>query len=76
MSQTLDFTVIGEQTIHCSGCEERISKALHRMAGIDDVQASAQTQHVVVSINPERASAKEVREKLEQMGYHVAPQEG
>lgn len=75
MTQTVDFTVTGEQTIHCNACEQRITKALHRLPGIQDVQASSQTQHVVVTLNPERASAQEVRAKLEQMGYHIAPQE-
>ncbi len=74
MTQTLDFTVTGEQTIHCNACEERITKALHRVPGIQEVQASSQTQHVVVTINPERANAEQVRAKLEQMGYQVAPQ--
>ncbi len=71
MTQTLAFTVTGEQTIHCSGCEERISKALHRLPGIHEVQASSQTQRVVVTINPDRANSDQVRSKLEQMGYQV-----
>ncbi len=40
---TLDFTVIGAQTIHCAGCEQRIGNALRRLPGIREVEASHRT---------------------------------
>lgn len=44
MKKNLDFTLVGEPKIHCAGCEERIGNALKRLPGIEQVQASAQTQ--------------------------------
>ncbi len=70
---TLDFTVIGEQTIHCAGCEQRIGNALHRLPGIREVAASHQTQGVRVAIDPAQVDAAQIRGKLEQLGYEVAP---
>lgn len=44
MPRTVEFTVTGAQRIHCAGCEERIRRALRRLPGIQEVQASADTQ--------------------------------
>ncbi len=73
MARTIDFTVTGEQTIHCAGCEDRIGKALRRMPGVWDVRASAQTQRVEVTIDPQHVAPDQVQAKLEQLGYQVVP---
>ena len=73
MTQTVHYTVTGEQKIHCAGCEERIRHALRRLSGGKDVQASAETQQVVVSFDPARVTPDQVRAKLEWLGYRVQP---
>ncbi len=73
MTQTTQYTVTGEEKIHCASCEQRIDNALRRVPGVQDVQASAQTQQVQVTINPDQTSADQVQAKLEQLGYQVAP---
>ena len=76
MTRMMEFAVTGEPKIHCAGCEERIGNALRRLPGIQDVQASAQTQRVVVTIDPTQVRPDQVRAKLEQLGYQVRSQEG
>ncbi len=71
MGRTLNLIVTGERKIHCAGCEERIGNALRRLPGIQDVQASADTQKVVVTFDPDTVNADQVRAKLEQLGYRV-----
>jgi copper chaperone CopZ len=71
MARTLNLTVTGEQKIHCTRCEDRMGNALRRLPGIQDVQASADTQKVVVTFDPDTVSADQVRVKLEQLGYRV-----
>ncbi len=71
MARTLNLIVSGEQKIHCAGCEERIGNALRRLPGIQDVQASADTQKVVVTLDPDTVNVDQVRAKLEQLGYRV-----
>jgi copper chaperone CopZ len=71
MAQTLHYTVTGEQKIHCAGCEERITNALRRLPGVQDVQASHETQRVAVTFDPAEVSADKVKAKLVQLGYHV-----
>lgn len=76
MTQTIDLKVIGEPTIHCAGCEQRIGNALRRLPGVQEVDASAQTQHVVVEIDPNQVSPEEVQSRLEHLGYAVTPAGG
>lgn len=71
MAQTENFTVSGEQKIHCAGCEERITNALRRLAGVQDAQASHDTQRVVVTFDPARVSPDKVKAMLQQLGYQV-----
>ena len=72
MTQTLDFTVIGEQKLHCPSCEQRVVTALRRLSGVQNVRASAPTQQVVVRFDPNQLRAEQVRAKLEHLGYEVA----
>jgi copper chaperone CopZ len=71
MTQTVEFVVTGEETIHCPSCEQRIRNALRRVPGVQDVRASAQTQQVVVILDPEQVSPEQVRARLQQLGYEV-----
>jgi copper chaperone CopZ len=73
MAQTLEFVVTGEDKMHCAGCEQRVSNALRRLPGVQDVRASAATQQVLVTINPAQVGSEQVRAKLEQLGYKVTP---
>jgi copper chaperone CopZ len=76
VAEKLDFKVVGEQTIHCASCEQRIDRALHRMPGVEDVHASTQTQHVEVAIDPDQVRPEQVQAKLEQLGYETIPYGG
>jgi copper chaperone CopZ len=71
MAQTLEFVVAGEAQLHCAGCEQRVRNALRRLPGVQEVQASATTQHVLVTVEPGEVDAEQVRAKLEQLGYEA-----
>ena len=73
MAQTLEFMVTGEDKMHCAGCEQRVSNALRRLPGVQEVRASAATQQVLVTIDPAQVGSEQVRAKLEQLGYKVTP---
>jgi copper chaperone len=72
MTTTVQFEVVGEEKIYCEGCESRIATGLRRLAGVEDVQASTETQRVRVIIDPARTSEDEVRARLVQLGYQTA----
>lgn len=76
MTQTAEFTVTGEQTIHCEGCEQRIGRALGRLDGVEEARASADSQRVVVEFDPEKIGPDEVRERLGFLGYEAVGSTG
>jgi Cu+-exporting ATPase len=76
MTQTINFTITGEQKLHCAGCEQRVRAALRRIPGIQDVQPSAQKQQIGVTIDPAQVTPEQVQVKLAQMSYEVAPEDG
>jgi copper chaperone CopZ len=71
MSETINFTVTGETSIHCAGCEQRISRALRRIPGIQNVQTSIPHQQIVVTFEPTRVSSELIQTKLGEIGYEV-----
>ncbi|MDP9440157.1 MAG: heavy-metal-associated domain-containing protein [Actinomycetota bacterium] len=71
MTRTTTFTVTGEQKMHCEGCEQRIDRALRRLPGVRDVEASAESQRVIVEMDPEQVGPEQVRERLDLLGYEV-----
>jgi copper chaperone len=71
MVNTTEFVVTGEQKIHCEGCEQRIDRALRRLPGVLGVEASSQSQRVLVEMDPERVGPEEVRDRLDLLGYEV-----
>lgn len=74
MTQTVDFSVTGENPIHCAGCEQRISNALKRLPGVASVEASAKTQRVRVAFDPAQMSVAQLRDKLERAGFAATPE--
>ena len=76
MTRTIEFTVTGEDKLHCAGCEQRVGHTLRRLAGVQDIWASAESQQVVVTIDPTQVSPQQVQSKIEQLGYEVMPQGG
>jgi P-type Cu+ transporter len=71
MAQTVELVVTGEEKMHCAGCEQRVSNALRRLPGVQEVRANATTQHVLVTIDPSQVGADQVQAKLEQLGYQA-----
>lgn len=71
MSTRIDFTVIGKEKMHCSGCEGRIRFALQRLPGVQHAAADARTQRVSVAFNPAEVTADQMREQLYLMGFEV-----
>lgn len=70
--ENLQFEVVGERKINCSRCEARIGDGLRQLQGVENVQASAETQRVSVTIDPAQVSSDRLRTELEELGYKVA----
>jgi copper chaperone CopZ len=73
MIQALNYEIVGEEKMHCGGCESRVSSALKRLDGVRDVSASAADQRVVVTVNTGQVSSEQIEQRLAQLGYEVRP---
>ncbi len=72
MTSSTEFTVIGEEKLHCEGCEQRVDRALKRLDGVREVRTSHRSQRIEVGYDLERISEVQLRERLESFGYEVA----
>jgi copper chaperone CopZ len=66
---TLTLTVTG---MTCGGCENAVKRALGRLDGVADVTASHLERKVVVTVDPAKVTAAQVRDKIIACGYTVA----
>jgi copper chaperone CopZ len=71
MTNSIEFKVVGERKIHCVSCETLIKAMLQRESGIEQVTSSAKTQQIAVCFDGGQTSAKQVEEKLGEMGFAV-----
>lgn len=73
-SQHYRFKVVGEHTMHCSGCAGGVEMSLSMLNGVEEVEANHQAQTIDVRADPERASMEAMRQQLAVMGYEVEQQ--
>jgi copper chaperone len=57
----------------CGGCENAVKKALEQLDGVEDVSASHAANLVGVSYDTDKITRAMVKEKIEALGYEVAP---
>ena len=70
MTETLQLTVTG---MTCGGCESAVRRALQQVEGVEEVSASHAANLVGVTYDPEKVTRAMVKEKIEALGYDVAP---
>ena len=75
MTKTMNFSVTGDQQIHCEGCEQRIGRALERLDGVQTVEANAQNQRIVIETDTAQTGPDQLRERLDLLGYDVTDEE-
>ena len=58
--------------MHCGSCENAIKQGTRSCDGVQDVEASAAEQEVVVWMTPE-ANLEEVKARIASLGFKVLP---
>jgi copper chaperone CopZ len=66
---TATFRVIG---MHCSGCEERVQNALHRVDGIYKVDVRVADSRVIVTFDHDKVSADAIAGAIAAAGFQAA----
>ncbi len=67
----IQLRVVGERTIHCSGCERTVEYTLSRIPGVDQIKADHKTQLIEFELSPDLTDLEEVKADLEWIGYQV-----
>lgn len=67
----IELEVIGEQTIHCRGCENTIRRGLFQLPGVRQVEPSHKTQRIELTLDSDEVAIEAVREKLDRMGWQA-----
>ncbi|MGH2625478.1 MAG: heavy-metal-associated domain-containing protein [Anaerolineales bacterium] len=71
-AKTLRLKVVGEQAMHCAGCESTVRFTLERIPGVRQVRADRKTQSIEVSTDEGRIDLRRILEELEWIGYRAA----
>lgn len=69
MADRIDFTIAGDEKIHCIGCETRIRFALQRMSGVQHVATDTETQRVTVTFDPALLGPDQIQARLKEMEF-------
>ena len=57
----------------CGGCENAVKRALGQINGVEEVSASHSANLVGVRYDTDKVTRAMVKEKIETLGYEVAP---
>lgn len=60
----------------CTGCEQRLGKALGRLDGVREVSADHTSGRVVLRIDPALVDRPALAERIEMAGYEVVATSG
>lgn len=71
MMQTKTLKVVGQNTMHCGGCESTVQFTLRQLPGIEQVKANYQTQVIRLTFDAQAVTLEQVRQTLNGMGYQV-----
>lgn len=71
MFKSVTFEVVGDQRLHCQGCEERVTRLLKALPGVRQVRAEAQNQRIEVLFDTAMLEATALAERLREASYEV-----
>lgn len=69
MFKSISLDVIGEQRLHCEGCEQRIERLLKALQGVAQVRAQARNQSIDLLFDTAVLDANAITSCLGDAGY-------
>jgi copper chaperone CopZ len=69
--QTIKLKVVGDNAIHCSGCERTVEFTLSQLPGVESVKADHQTQSIEFALTSSETDLEKVKADLDWIGYQV-----
>ena len=69
--ETKTLKVVGNQTMHCGGCETTVEFAIKLLPGIQKVKANYKSQEINLTFDPQMLNLEKVHQELDGIGYQV-----
>lgn len=69
MLKSVVFTLTGDQRLHCTSCEQRVTRILKSLTGVREVRASASSQRIEVLFDSSGLDESAIAACLERLGY-------
>ncbi len=70
-TNTLTLEVVGEQTLHCGGCERTVEFTLSQLPGVRVIDVDHTTQLIEIALTGDETDLENVQAELEWIGYRV-----
>ena len=70
-NQTVNLKVVGDNTMHCSGCKRTVEFTISHMPGVEKVKADHKTQAIEFVLTSGETDLEKVKDSLEWIGYQV-----
>lgn len=70
-SGTIERATMTAPDISCGHCVATVKEAIGGLAGVDQVDADADTKRVEVAFDPSRVSLAQIQATLDEAGYPV-----
>lgn len=71
MFKSVTFEVVGDQRLHCEGCEQRVERLLKAVPGVGRVRAQAIKQRIDVLFDTTLLDAAAIAERIGKAGYET-----
>lgn len=71
MSKTINLKVVGDHTMHCSGCEGSVIFSLSQLPGVEEVKADWKEQTIKVGLSSDEVDLEKIKSELDWIGYEV-----
>ena len=71
MLKSITFEVIGDERLHCEGCEQRVERLLKTLTGVRQVRAHAHTQRIEVLFDTAALEDTAIAARLREAGYET-----
>ena len=69
MFKSITFEVTGDNHLHCAACEQRVTRMLKTLEGVQQVRAQAETQRIDVLFADGVLEPAAIAKRLSEAGY-------
>ena len=67
----MDCIILRINGMKCTGCSQRVEKALKNMDGIEDASVSLESRTAKITYNKDEISNQEIRKTILDLGFEV-----